>query len=79
MQIRFVTEEAARTAVDILDHHGFGAERSGAAVSSSCPTLWAVQVIDRLIGFGQVESVDVAPATAEESGDTSAAWASQAI
>ncbi len=59
MRITFFTEQAAQAAVETWERHGFAAARSGAVVVTDCPTLWAVPIIHRVIGFGQVERLDV--------------------
>jgi hypothetical protein len=59
MRIRFATEEAAGAALEIWKRHGFSAARRGATVTTNCPTLWAVSVIDRHIGFDKVLRFDV--------------------
>ena len=59
MRITFFTEEAAEAAVETWERHGFAAARSGAIVTTDCPTLWAVPIIHRAIGFHQVERLDV--------------------
>jgi hypothetical protein len=59
MRITFFTEQAAVAAVETWERHGFTAARSGTVVITDCPTLWAVPIIHRAIGFHQVERLDV--------------------
>jgi hypothetical protein len=59
MRITFFMEQAAQAAVATWERHGFTAARSGTVVVTDCPTLWAVPIIHRVIGFGQVERFDV--------------------
>ena len=59
MRITFFTEQAAEAAVETWERYGFGAERSGTVVITDCPTLWAVPIIHRTIGFHLVERLDV--------------------
>jgi hypothetical protein len=59
MRITFFTEQAAEAAVETWERHGFAAARSGTVVITDCPTLWAVPIIHRTIGFHQVERFDV--------------------
>ena len=59
MRITFFTEQAAEAAVETWERHGFTAARSGTVVITDCPTLWAVPIIHRAIGFQQVERLDV--------------------
>lgn len=59
MRITFFTEQAAQAAVETWERHGFAAVRSGTVVVTDCPTLWAVPIIHRAIGFHQVERLDV--------------------
>ena len=59
MRITFFTEQAAEAAVETWKRHGFAAARSGTVVVTDCPTLWAVPIIQRAIGFSQVERLDV--------------------
>jgi len=63
MRITFFTEEAAVAAVETWERHGFAAARSGTVVITDCPTLWAVPIIHRAIGFNQVERFDVISST----------------
>ncbi len=60
MRITFYEEASATTAVDIFKRHGFAARRLAATVVTSCPTLWAVTMIDRSIGLDRVAELDVA-------------------
>jgi len=59
MRITFFTEQAAEAAIETWKRHGFAAARSGTVVVTDCPTLWAVPIIHRTIGFHQVERLDV--------------------
>jgi hypothetical protein len=59
MRITFFTEEAAKAAVETWERHGFAAARSGTVVVTDCPTLWAVPIIHRTIGFHQVERLEL--------------------
>jgi hypothetical protein len=59
MRITFITEQAAVAAVETWERHGFSASRSGTVVVTDCPTLWAVPIIHRAIGFHQVERLEV--------------------
>ncbi len=61
MRIWFFEEEAAREAASIWKRHGFSATRRGAMVTTDCPTLWAVSVIDREMGFDKVMRMEVVP------------------
>lgn len=63
MRITFFTEQAAEAAVETWERHGFAAARSGTVVVTDCPTLWAVPIINRVIGFHQVERLDVIGST----------------
>jgi hypothetical protein len=73
MRITFFTEQAARAAVEIWERHGFAAARTGTVVVTDCPTLWAVPIIHRVIGFNQVERFDVlSPAKPASSSSTAA-------
>lgn len=60
MRIEFLTEDVAQGAVEIWTRHGFSATRRGSTVTTNCPALWSVSVIDRDIGFDKVVRVDVA-------------------
>jgi hypothetical protein len=68
MRITFFTEQAAQAAVETWERHGFAATRSGTVVVTDCPTLWAVPIVDRVIGFGQVERFDVLSAAKPSGG-----------
>jgi hypothetical protein len=59
VRIRFSTETAAKAAVRIWERHGYRATRAGKTVLTDGPTLWAVSVLERTIGFDQVEQFDV--------------------
>jgi hypothetical protein len=59
MRITFFSEDAARAAVETWERHGFAAARTGTVVVTDCPTLRAVPIIHRVIGFEQVERLDV--------------------
>lgn len=61
MRIWFFEEEAAREAAGIWKRYGYSATRRGATVTTNCPTLWAVSVIDREIGFDKVMRMEVVP------------------
>ena len=60
MRIRFVAQEAAQAALEILEQNGFAAKRSGTVVRARCPTLWAVPILTRAIGLEQIEWLDIA-------------------
>jgi hypothetical protein len=60
MRITFFTEAAAQATVEIWKRHGFGATRVGQTVVTDGPTLWAVPVIYRHIGFDKVERLELA-------------------
>lgn len=62
MRISFLTEAVAQAAVEMWKGQGFSASRCGTSVTTDCPTLWAVSVVDRQIGFDKVERLEVAPA-----------------
>ena len=59
MRITFLTEQAAEAAVETWERHGFAAARSGTVVITDGPTLWAVPMVHRAIGFHQVERLDI--------------------
>jgi len=59
MRIMFASEQAAQSAVKLWEQHGFDATRAGKTVVTDCPTLWAVPLLDRSIGFDQVRRLDV--------------------
>jgi hypothetical protein len=59
MRITFLSDEAARTAVEIWERHGFAARLTGRTVETDGPTLWAVPIIHRNVGFHQIENLDI--------------------
>jgi hypothetical protein len=59
VRITFSTEAAAEAAVEIWERHGFMAVRSGTTITTDCPSLWAVPIIDRTLGLHQVERLDL--------------------
>jgi hypothetical protein len=59
MRVSFVTEKAARAAVNAFVSYGYAADRIGNDVVTDCPSLLAVSSIEREIGFGQIERLDL--------------------
>lgn len=71
MRISFVTEMAARAAVNAFVSYGHAADRLGKDVVTDCPSLLAVSSIERLIGFGQIERLDLSKAGGARPGSLS--------
>ncbi len=59
MKITFSSEKVAKAAVSIWERNGFRATRTGPTIVTDCPTLWAVPILRRAIGFDRVEKVAV--------------------
>jgi hypothetical protein len=57
MRMTFATEKAARVAAGIFEQYGYGATRMGTIILTDCPTLLAVPVVGRAVGFERIEGV----------------------
>jgi len=62
MRVSFLTETAARAAVNAFVSYGYDADRIGRDVVTDCPSLLAVSSIERQIGFGLIERLDLSKA-----------------
>jgi hypothetical protein len=63
MRITFSNEHSARTAALVFERYGYRATRRGATVTTDCPTLLAVPVVERAVGLARVEQLDLLGAT----------------
>jgi hypothetical protein len=76
MRITFSNEHSARTAANVLERYGYRASRTGTVVVTDCPTLLAVPAVERAVGLGRVDDLDlggslrVVPAPQPELGAT---------
>src|SRR5436190_1776093 len=68
MRVTFSSTTAARAAVKVLESYGYPAEVNGTEVQTCCPTLLAIPAIEKRVGLGQVQRLDLAAAPALASG-----------
>ena len=59
MRITFSNEHSAQAAAKVLERYGYRAERAGNELVSDCPTLLAVPAIERTVGLGRVEDLEL--------------------
>ena len=59
MRITFANEHSAHAAAKVLERYGYRAERTGNSVVTDCPTLLAIPAIERAVGLGRVEDLDL--------------------
>jgi hypothetical protein len=60
MRIKFSNEHTAQAAASVFERYGYETSRSGTLLVTDCPTLLAVPVVQRSVGFDQVQEVDIA-------------------
>ena len=58
MRVSFSTMTTARAAVHVLEAYGYSARQSGCDVVTDCPTLLAIPVIRKRVGFAEIERLD---------------------
>jgi hypothetical protein len=63
MRITFSNEHSARAAALVFERYGYRATRTGATVTTDCPTLLAVPAVARAVGLARVEELDLLGAT----------------
>jgi len=59
MRVSFSTMTTARAAVHVLEAYGYSAKQSGCDVVTDCPTLLAIPAIQKRVGFGEIERLDL--------------------
>jgi len=59
LRVSFSTMTAARAAMNALEAYGYRAEQSGRDVVTDCPTLLAIPVIQKRVGFAAIERLDL--------------------
>lgn len=62
MRIKFSNEHTAQAAANVFERYGYKAFRSGTMLVTDCPTLLAIPVVHRAVGFARIEKVDIAAA-----------------
>jgi hypothetical protein len=60
MRIKFANERTAQAAANVFERYGYKAFRSGPVLVTDCPTLLAVPVVHRAVGFDRIQEVDIA-------------------
>ena len=60
MRIKFSNEHTAQAAANVFERYGYRASRSGTVLVTDCPSLLAVPVVHREVGFDRVQEVDIA-------------------
>jgi hypothetical protein len=60
MRIKFSNEHTAQAAAHVFERYGYRAFRSGPVLVTDCPTLLAVPVVHRSVGFERIQELDVA-------------------
>jgi hypothetical protein len=63
LRVSFSTMTTARAAVHVLEAYGYSARQSGCDVVTDCPTLLAIPAIQKRVGFGEIERLDLSGAT----------------
>jgi hypothetical protein len=63
LRVSFSTMTTARAAVNALEAYGYSAQQSGCDVVTDCPTLLAIPAIQKRVGFGRIERLDLSGAT----------------
>jgi len=60
MRIKFSNEHTARAAAKVFERYGYRARCSGRVLATDCPTLLAVPVVHRSVGFDRIQELDIA-------------------
>ena len=71
LRVSFSTMATARAAASVLEAYGYSAEQFGREVVTDCPTLLALPAIQKMVGFSEVERLDLGGALAHS---TAAPW-----
>jgi hypothetical protein len=59
MRVSFSSMTAARAAVTVLEAYGYSAKQFGRDVVTTCPTLLALPAIQKRVGLGEIEHLDL--------------------
>jgi hypothetical protein len=59
LRVSFSTMTAARAAVNVLEAYGYSAKQFGCDVVTDCPTLLTIPLIQKRIGFAEIERLDL--------------------
>jgi hypothetical protein len=62
LRVSFSTMTTARAAVNVLEAYGYSAKQCGCDIVTDCPTLLAVPAIQKRVGFGEIERLDLSGA-----------------
>ena len=63
LRVSFSTMTTARAAVNVLEAYGYSSKQFGCDVVTDCPTLLAIPAIQKRVGFGEIERIDLSGAT----------------
>jgi hypothetical protein len=66
LRVSFSSMTTARAAVNVLEAYGYSAKQLGRDVVTDCPTLLAVPVIQKRVGFAEIEHLDLSAGTRVE-------------
>ena len=67
LRVSFSTMTAARAAVNVFEAYGYSAKHFGRDVVTDCPTLLAIPVIQKRVGFAEIERLDLGGKLSPES------------
>jgi hypothetical protein len=59
LRVSFSSVSKASAAVDAFAAYGYSAERHGRQVVTDCPPLLAIPAIQKQVGFGDIERLDL--------------------
>jgi hypothetical protein len=59
LRVWFSSVTKARAAARVLDGYGYAAKQIGCEVVTDCPTLLALPVIEKRVGFADVERLEL--------------------
>jgi hypothetical protein len=58
LRVSFSSTTTARAAVHVLEAYGYSAQQSGGDVVTDCPTLLALPLIQKRVGFAEIERLE---------------------
>jgi hypothetical protein len=59
LRVSFSSETTARAAVNVLAAYGYAAKQLGRDVLTECPPLLAIPAMQKQVGIGQIERLDL--------------------
>ena len=59
LRVSFSSLTAAQAAAHVLEAYGYSAEQLGRELVTDCPTLLALPAIEKMVGFREVERLDL--------------------